>query len=159
MGPATGVLAYTSLERSDHVSAVGLYQENIARYTALGDMRGIGGAIAGVSGVALAHGQSSMAARLIGAARATIAEIGVARLGNKGLSDRIEVRIRATISPLAFQSLGKQVTRLAGNGRLPKPRLCTEWWKVHACLHFRMQPPVRDSPVEKWTCCTSWRAG
>ncbi len=104
VGSATGVLAYTSLERSDHVSAVGLYQENIARYTALGDMRGIGGAIAGVSGVALAHGQSSMAARLIGAARATIAEIGVAHLGNKGLSDRIEVRIRATISPLAFQS-------------------------------------------------------
>ena len=103
-GAATGVLAYLRLMQGAVDEAARRYGENLHRYRELGDHRGMGGAIAGFAGVALHMDRKTTAARLLGAARATGDEIGVAHLGNKGLVERIDVSVRAAMSPAAFQA-------------------------------------------------------
>jgi non-specific serine/threonine protein kinase len=102
-GAATGVLAHLHLQRGNLEEATRLYGENLQRYRELGDQRGMGGAIAGFGAVALRLERKPLAARLLGAARAIGDEIGVAHLGNKGLSERIEQSVRAAMNPSAYQ--------------------------------------------------------
>jgi non-specific serine/threonine protein kinase len=102
-GAATGVLAYLALAQVDLERAAHLYSDNLHRYWELGDRRGMGGAIAGFAGIALKLGRKQTAARLLGAARATGDEIGVAHLGNKGLVERIAAEIRTAMTPGTFQ--------------------------------------------------------
>ena len=104
VGIATGILAYIQLMRGNLEEAATRYWENLNRYRALGDNRGMGGATAGFAGIALRVSRMPKAARLLGAARAMGDEIGVAHLGNKGLADRIDASVRAAMRPGAFQA-------------------------------------------------------
>jgi non-specific serine/threonine protein kinase len=103
-GSAAGVLAYLDLMRSDLAAAGQRYHENLMRYQSVGHLRGLSGALAGFAGIAAACGQMTTAARLMGAAHATLAEIGAAHLKNKGLSDRIETRVRASMPASAYRA-------------------------------------------------------
>ncbi len=101
-----GVLAYLHLMQSDLATAAGLYHENLVQYQSVGHLRGMSGALAGFAGIALVRGQNTAAARFMGAAHGTLDEIGAAHLKNKGLSDRIERRVRASMAASAYQAAG-----------------------------------------------------
>lgn len=86
----------------DHRRAAKLYEESLARWVALGDRRGIAGTIAGLAGLAGSIGVPRQAARLLGAAHAIGAGVGVHNLAHHFDYEQVVVATRTQLEERAF---------------------------------------------------------
>jgi non-specific serine/threonine protein kinase len=97
-----GAVAAIALQQGDHRRAAELYQESLTRWVALGDRRGIAGTLAGFAGLAGSIGVPLQAARLLGAARALGAGVGVRNLAHHFEYERVVSTTRAQLAERAF---------------------------------------------------------
>src|SRR5215203_3878958 len=79
-----------------------LYDETLSHWLACDDGRGIAGTIAGIAGVARAHGQLERAARLLGAAWGLGDTLGVRFLAHHLYAERVLALVRSRLDAATF---------------------------------------------------------
>jgi predicted ATPase/class 3 adenylate cyclase len=98
-------LADLALERGDHAAASRHYREAVAIYRTVKLKLGIVGCIEGLAGIALATNQPRTAARLLGAAEATVELMGATfHWGARARFERDLAATRARLDEGAFQA-------------------------------------------------------
>jgi hypothetical protein len=93
---------YAALRQGDLALAAQVFTEAVTRARDLRHMDALLGAMAGMAGLALAHGQPELAARLLGAVEAGQELVGMRRIQNSLHIQRIAADARAALPAAAF---------------------------------------------------------
>ena len=98
----SGMRGHAALRQGDLHLAAHLFTETIASAKSLHQLEGLLGAMAGMAGLALARGQATQAARLLGAIEAAREAVGMRRALNWLHAERITTETRAALEADAF---------------------------------------------------------
>jgi tetratricopeptide (TPR) repeat protein len=107
-------LGYVDLANSDAQRAAERFGEAIVHFRRLGDQRGIAESVVGLGAAAASEGRADTAARLFGAAEATLEALG-AQLwpSNRGAYERSVAAARTALDPVVFESAWKAGRQLS----------------------------------------------
>jgi predicted ATPase/transcriptional regulator with XRE-family HTH domain len=107
-------LGYVHLANSEVQQAAERFGQAIVHFRRLGDQRGIAESVVGLGAVAAFEGRAESAARLFGAAEATLETLGAELWpSNRGVYERSVAAARTALDPAVFEAAWKAGRQLA----------------------------------------------